>query len=113
MGKVKLAFKLSMWFDRLLNRLIGGHISIGNLTIYGRNAMHFAWNYRVKRGRYYICLCPPVYCWGRWWPWYLYLSRNGTPQRAHFIAGYNAPGMDEDKRRAKRRGQLLNALANA
>lgn len=63
-----------------------GHISIGNVTIYGRNAMRWACNiYTKKYG--YICFRLPLRCDGKWWPLYLYFSPDGTPQSSTFMLG--------------------------
>lgn len=54
-------------------RLMAGHISIGNLTVYGRNVMHWGVNlYTKKYG--YVCFRLPLPCYGRWWPLYFYCS---------------------------------------
>ena len=63
-----------------------GHISIGNITIYGRNAMHWGVNiYTKKYG--YVCFRLPLPCFGRWWPLYFYCSPNATSWAATFIIG--------------------------
>lgn len=63
-----------------------GHISIGNLTIYGRNAMHWGCHlYTKKYG--YICWRLPFTYDGRWYPLYLYFSPNATPWAATFMLG--------------------------
>lgn len=63
-----------------------GHISVGPLTIYGRNAMH--WGVTVKSKKYgYICFRLPLWCFGKWWPLYLYFSPNATPQASTFMIG--------------------------
>jgi hypothetical protein len=84
---------------KLLNKLankIEGHFSIGNLTVYGDNAMHFGCHYWTKRWGY-ICWRLPVFCgiadkiqYGdrmRWVPLYFYLSPNATPWAATFMLG--------------------------
>lgn len=40
--------------------------------------MHFAVNVWTERWGY-LCFRPPVRCFGKWWPWYFYVSRDGTP----------------------------------
>lgn len=72
----------------IFDRLLGGHITIGRLTIYGRNAMHFAINYKSKKWGY-ICFRLPLFCFGKWWPLYFYLSPDGTPNEATFILPKN------------------------
>lgn len=69
-------------------RFLRGHVSIGRLTIYGRNAMHWAVNYYSRKGDI-ICFRLPLRCFGRWWPLYLYRSPDGTPGKATFnLTGY-------------------------
>ena len=88
-------------------KYLGGHINIGNLTVYGFNAMHVAFNYGTKKT--YICFHPPMKCFGKWWPWYFYISRNATPWLATFGIG---PGFQYwDKKRMKRRKHLLQILS--
>lgn len=65
---------------------LSGHINIGKLTIYGRNAMHWGCTlYTKKYG--YICWRLPFTCNGKWWPLYLYFSPNATPWAATFMLG--------------------------
>ena len=64
---------LSFW-----ENFFGGYITIGPVTIYGENAMHWAVNIKTKRG--YFCFSLPFRCFGVRWPQYCYLSPNGTPQ---------------------------------
>jgi hypothetical protein len=65
---------------------LGGYISIGRITIYGENAMH--WGVNIKSKRYgYICFRLPFKCYGRWWPLYFYVSPNATPWAATFQIG--------------------------
>lgn len=59
---------------------LDGHVSLGPLTIYGENAMHWAVNARTRRG--YLCFRLPLRCFGKWWPLYCYLSPDATPQSA-------------------------------
>lgn len=68
------------WWENFM----GGHISIGPITIYGENAMHWAVNVKTKRWGY-ICFRLPFRCFGRWHPLYFYVSPNGTPWAATFI----------------------------
>lgn len=70
------------WKDNFLS----GHISIGRLTIYGRNAMH--WGVTIYTKRYgYICFRLPFTYHGKWYPLYLYFSPNATPWAATFMLG--------------------------
>lgn len=84
-----------------------GHLSIGRVTIYGANAMHFAVNIRTRRWGY-ICFRPTTWYrirdgrkrWGKW-SWYFYVSPNATPWASTFAIG---PGISrDDKEGAKRR----------
>lgn len=59
---------------------LGGHVTVGPVTIYGENAMHWAVNIRCRGG--WLCFRLPVRCYGRWWPLYCYWSPNGTPWAA-------------------------------
>lgn len=65
---------------------MSGHIDIGNLIIYGRNAMH--WGVCIRTKKYgYICFRLPLPCFGRWYPLYFYCSPNATPWAATFMLG--------------------------
>ena len=76
--------------DRLTDRLFTGHVVIGPLTIYGANAMH--WAFEVKSRWGYLCFHPTTRTFGGKWPWYLYLSPNATPWKAKW--GYG-PGFHQ------------------
>lgn len=78
---------------RIIERYLGGHISIGNLTVHGANAMHWGVTYWTKRWGY-ICFRLPFFCFGRWWPLYFYLSPNATPWAATFMLGKKADHWD-------------------
>ena len=70
----------------IFEKCFGGHISIGkSITVYGFNAMHVAVNINTKWG--FVCFHPPMKCYGKWWPWYLYISPNGTPTYATWGIG--------------------------
>ena len=71
--------KLKNWFIRK----ISGHLCIGPIIIYGRNAMHFAVNIETRWG--WICFKPITRCFGVWWPSYFYISKDATP---HNYWGY-------------------------
>ena len=74
------------------------HRTIGPVTLYPlRCAMHGAVNIRTRWGK--LCLKPPTYVFGRWWPWYAYLSPNATPWAAKWGMG---PGFDKGDRDALR-----------
>lgn len=74
--------KALSWFENFM----GGHISIGHITIYGANAMRWAVNIKTKRWGY-ICFTLPFPMarirtksnGEKYWDWYFYLSPNGTP----------------------------------
>ena len=77
----------------------------GRVTIYPlRSAMHGAINVWTKRWGY-VCFKPPTYVYGRWWPWYFYLSPNATPWGATLILGRDR-GMHADRRLARLRRVL-------
>lgn len=67
-------------------RWLTGHISIGGLTIYGRNAMHWGIDLRTKKYGY-ICTRLPLPCFGKWWALYLYCSPDATPSNSTFFIG--------------------------
>jgi hypothetical protein len=75
-------YKSLNWFENHM----GGHISIGGITIYGENAMHWGVNIRSKKYGY-ICFRLPFRCFGKWWPLYFYVSPNGTPWASTFYMG--------------------------
>lgn len=61
-----------------------GHLTVGPLTVYGRNAMHGAVNIRARNGFFCFRIGHGD------WPWYLYVSPDATPQRATVARG---PGL--------------------
>ena len=64
--------------DRLWFKYMQGHVSLGRLCIYGFNAMHVALDLRTPWG--FLCIHPPfIRCFGKTWPWYIYLTKDGTP----------------------------------
>lgn len=71
-------------------RYLGGHISFyifsWRIVIFGFNAMHVAINISTRKFGY-ICFHPPMRCFGRWWPWYFYISPNATPWASTFAIG--------------------------
>ncbi len=85
---------MSEWFS--------GHWVCGPVTVYGKNAMHWAMNIHTRYG--YLCLHPTVKLWGQWWPWYAYLSPNATPWAATWGVG---PGLDEPRRNIQWRREAL------
>jgi hypothetical protein len=72
--------------ERWIDRWFGGHWTIGPVTVYGRNAMHFAVNIRSRWG--WICFKPPTRCYGVWWPWYFYISEDATPFNCRVLWGH-------------------------
>lgn len=92
----RFLIKLSRWIQfvvtpnvypsRWRDRLFRGHVSIGPLTIYGANAMHWAVNMRV--GDSWVCFHPRTRTFGTVWRWYFYVSSDATPQGAAFRRGY-------------------------
>jgi hypothetical protein len=91
-----------------IERKFSGHVSFRmfgrRVTIYGFNAMHVAVNISTRRWGW-VCFHPPVYVFGHKWPWYFYVSPNGTPGTATFAIG---PGVDrQEKESATLRRQLL------
>lgn len=71
----------SRWQDRVFR----GHVSIGPVTIYGANAMHWAIN--VRAFGTYICFHPRTRTFGGLWRSYFYISPNATPWAATFKLG--------------------------
>lgn len=74
--------------DRFLDKSLGGHISIGKVTIYGRNAMRWGVNIRTKKYGY-ICFNLPIPINGRLDKFYFYLSPNATPWASTYYRGRN------------------------
>lgn len=66
--------------------MLSGHLNLGPITIYGRNAMHWAANIKTKRWGY-ICFRLPLFCFGKFWPLYFYVSPNATPWASTFSIG--------------------------
>jgi len=73
---------LAAAWERVEERL-AGHITLGPVTIYGANAMHWAVNIATRRWGW-VCFRLPLPCFGRWWPLYFYCSPDATPQSATF-----------------------------
>lgn len=65
---------------------LGGHKTIGPVTIYGENAMHWAVNIKTRRWGY-VCFRLPFRCFGRWWPLYFYCSPDATPGSSTVAVG--------------------------
>lgn len=60
--------------------VFGGHLTIGPVTIYGENAMHWAVVIDTRWG--YLSFRLPLRCFGAWWSMYCFLSPDATPKRA-------------------------------
>lgn len=88
---------MNSWRERWQDRLFTGHLTVGPITLYGANAMHWALNIKTRWG--YLCLHPSTRTFGASWPWYLYLSPDGTPSSRTWGAG---PGMREYPKRKER-----------
>lgn len=69
-----------------LSKYLGGHISIGPVTIFGLNAMHWGVSIHTKRFGF-ICFRLPLPCYNQFPALYFYVSPNGTPWAATFIIG--------------------------
>lgn len=82
-----------MSLDRILDRFFGGHFNIGPVTVYGRNAMHFAVQIRTRRWGY-VSFRLPLFCFGQWWPLYIHASPNATPWAATFYVGGGRRNID-------------------
>jgi hypothetical protein len=96
--------------ERFLEKYLGGHIRIGNVVIFGFNAMHVAVEVWSRRLHAYICFHPSVYFYGRWWPWKFYISENATPWAATYAIG---PGISrEDKLKARNRRLMRKMMAD-
>lgn len=80
---------------------LGGHLNIGPITIYGKNAMRWGVNIHTNRWGY-ICFRLPLRCFGQWWPLYLYLSPNATPWAATFVIGSRFSEIDKIMARLRR-----------
>jgi len=73
-----------------------GHFTIGRLTVFGDNAMHFGCTFWTEKYGY-LCWRLPIVCglsgkikYGdklHWRPMYFYISRNATPWAAVFMLG--------------------------
>lgn len=91
-----------MKFWNWIESKLSEHFSIGPVTVYGANAMHWAINIQTRKWGY-VCFRLPLPCFGKWWPLYLYCSPNATPWAATFMIG----GYPEDKKWAPMRRKLF------
>jgi len=67
-------------------KYLSGHITIGPVTLFGFNAMHGQAEINTRRFGV-ICIKPPTYMFGRWWPAQFYMSPNHTPWASTFLVG--------------------------
>lgn len=75
-------YKALSWFENFM----GGHIAIGNIVIFGENAMNWAVNISLKKG----ALCFTLPTWRRIKnkdEWYIYFSPDGTPTNSYWYKG--------------------------
>lgn len=77
--------------DRLLNRYLGGHLSLGPVTLYGHNAMRYAITVWCRPLGLYLCARPSTPHRG----WYFFASPNATPCAALVAFG---PGIESYER---------------
>jgi len=69
-----------------VEKALSGHLSIGPVTLYGANAMH--WGVTISTRRWgYVCFRLPLPCFGKWWPLYFYASPNATPWASTYSVG--------------------------
>lgn len=89
--------------DRWIDRVFTGHWNWWRITVYGANAMHWALNLRTRWG--WFCAHPTTRTFGGRWPWYVYLSPDGTPSAAYWGFGpgfYDRCASDRSACRARR-----------
>jgi hypothetical protein len=79
--------ELNYRVDRWLDNCLGGHISIGEFTIWGRNAMRWAITFRMKKYGYICFNLPFIPVYGKFTKFYFYISTNGTPGASTFYYG--------------------------
>lgn len=102
---------LSFWM-----KFFGGHITIGNVTIFGANAMNWVVNIRTKK---YGSICFTLPCMARFrterytkkivFDWYFYLSPNGTPWASTYYIGSNKKEKIRAELRFMKFGHNFNA----
>lgn len=79
---------------------MGGHTTIGRVTIHGENAMHWAVSIRTKRWGS-ICFTLPFRCFGKYWGCHIYFSPNGTPWAATYYKSLWKEKKPEEEIRAR------------
>lgn len=77
---------MNLTLERFKNKWLGGHFTIGPVTVFGRNAMQYAVNIRTKKYGS-VCFRLPIPCYGKFPKLYLYFSPNGTPWASTFYLG--------------------------
>ena len=65
--------------ERFIDRVFTGSFRAGPVVVYGANAMHWALNVKTPWGLF--CVHPTTRTFGGYWPWYVYLSKDGTPSQ--------------------------------
>lgn len=100
--------RIKKGIDRFCSRHIGGHKTIGHLTIYGWNAMHVAARLWIPKLGMYLCVHPTTHTFGGHWPWYVYLSHNATPWGA--IIGFGPGFYRSDRERSEARWLTLREI---
>jgi hypothetical protein len=88
-------------YGRFRDRIFTGHVRIGPVTFFGANAMHYAVVIRTDDG--YICFRPTTHDGD--WPWYFYVSPDGTPGCAWWGTGPGFQDDDEHTRQERRKGK--------
>jgi hypothetical protein len=73
-------FKKRLPSRSFAENFLGGYMTIGPVTIFGENAMHWAVVTRLPGGFFSFRL--PLRCFGDWWPLYCFFSPDGTPANA-------------------------------
>lgn len=81
----KAKYKTFNWFENFM----GGHINIGNITIYGANAMCWAVNISTKKYGYICFSLPSIRRKKYKYDNYFYLSPNATPWACTYYLGSN------------------------
>lgn len=76
-------YKSLSWWENFM----GGHITIGPVTIFGANAMCWTAQIRTKRWGYLCITLPSIARKRLGWPFYIYLSPNGTPWACTYYRG--------------------------
>lgn len=84
-NKLSVRTRLDLWQMKFFHKILGGHICLGPVTIYGLNAMQWGVSIRTKKG--FIRFRLPLPCFFTFPPLYFYISPNGTPWAATYIIG--------------------------